>query len=193
MTGLPRFEDALAYAARVHEHHTRKGPEGIPYVAHLLGVCALVLEDGGDEDEAIAALLHDAVEDQGGRPRLDEIRAQFGERVAAIVEGCTDAVDRTGLTSLERKRRVVRSLPAKNPSVLRVLLADKLHNARAMLRDHRRVGDELWTRFNVGREDQLAYYQQLVEAFRSTTQSPMVAELAETVALLAGNVETAPP
>lgn len=175
-----RFEDALLYAMHVHGGQLRKGGN-VPYTAHLLGVCALVLEDGGDEDEAIAALLHDAVEDQGGAERLEDIRSRFGERVAKIVEACTDAVDRTDLSSDERKRMAIDALPKKDDSALRVSLADKLYNARAMLRDYQQVGDELWERFNVGRDGQLAYYRQLADAFGVLTESPMANEFADAV------------
>ena len=189
MTLGPRFEQALVYAAHVHGGQLRKGTT-TPYLAHLLGVCALVLEDGGDEDEAIAALLHDAVEDQGGAERLADIRHRFGERVAKIVEGCTDAVDRSGLSSQERKRMAIEALPGKEPSAIRVSLADKLHNARAMLLDYRRAGDGLWTRFNVGREEQLEYYRKLADTFAALTDSPMTSALADTVREL--RVEAAP-
>jgi len=175
----PRFEEALIYAAHVHGGQRRKGPDGIPYIAHLLGVCALVLEDGGDEDEAIAALLHDAVEDQGGAERLEDIRVRFGERVATIVQACTDAVDRRGLSSEERKRMAIEALPDKDASALRVSLADKLYNARTILHDYRLVGDELWERFNVGRDAQLSYYRRLADTFNVLTNSPMAVELAD--------------
>ncbi len=175
-----RFEQALVYATRIHRGQRRKGT-ATPYVAHLLGVCALVLEDGGDEDEAIAALLHDAVEDQGGAERHEDIRGRFGERVAAIVEACTDALDRTGLSSKERKRTAIEALPGKDGSALRVSLADKLYNARAVLRDYRQIGDRLWERFNVGRDGQLDYYRRLADAFSELTESPMAKELAGVV------------
>lgn len=175
-----RFEQALVYAAHIHGGQRRKGTD-VPYLAHLLGVCALVLEDGGDEDEAIAALLHDAVEDQGGAKRLEDIRARFGERVAQIVEACTDAVDRTGLSTEERHRMSIAALPGKDGSALRVLLADKLHNARAILRDYRQLGDGLWERFDVGRDGQLEYYRRLADRFSGLTDSPIASELADVV------------
>jgi len=178
-----RFERALVYTTQIHDGQTRKGTS-VPYISHLLGVCALVLEDGGDEDEAIAALLHDAVEDQGGAERLEDIRARFGERVAQIVEACTDAVDRAGLSSEERKQIAIAALPGKDKSALRVSLADKLYNARAILRDYRQVGDELWERFNVGRDGQLAYYRQLADAYGRLTDSQMAGELTDVVSEL---------
>jgi (p)ppGpp synthase/HD superfamily hydrolase len=148
----------------------------VPYVAHLLGVASLVLEDGGDEDEAVAALLHDVVEDQGGQPRLDEIEREFGPRVAHIVEGCTDAYVVPKPPWRKRKEDYIRAIPFKDESTRRVSLADKLYNARTILLDYRRVGEELWTRFNSD-SDQLWYYRALASAFRETTDSPLVDEL----------------
>ena len=147
-----RFDEALVYATHLHEGTFRK-ETSIPYVSHLLAVCARVLEDGGSEDEAIAALLHDAVEDAGGRERLGAIRARFGERVAAIVAGCSDTDQSPKPPWRERKERYIGHLKTEaDASTLRVSLADKLHNARAILRDHRAMGEAIWGRFNsVGR------------------------------------------
>jgi (p)ppGpp synthase/HD superfamily hydrolase len=170
-----RFERALEYATRLHREQRRKGND-VPYVAHLLGVTSLVLEDGGSEDEAIAALLHDAVEDQGGRPRLAEIEREFGSNVAHIVQGCSDADVTPKPPWRDRKTRYVAALASHDASVRRVSLADKLYNARTILLDYRRLGDELWKRFNP-ESDQLWYYRALVSAFRETTESPLVDEL----------------
>lgn len=157
-----RFERALLYAVHVHGGQVRKGTT-IPYVAHLLGVAALVLEDGGEEDEVIAALLHDAMEDQGGRPRLDDIRGRFGETVASIVEACTDAETIPKPPWLERKRTYIGHLrDVSDPAVLRVAAADKLHNARAILADVRRDGAITLDRFNGGRTGTVWYYACLV-------------------------------
>jgi GTP pyrophosphokinase len=175
-----RFSDGLVYAAELHQHQVRKG-SAIPYVGHLLSVAALVIEDGGDEDEAIAALLHDAVEDQGGRPTLEAIRLRFGERVASIVEGCSDAETLPKPPWHERKQRYILHLDDADASVLRVALADKLHNARAVLLDYRVIGDELWSRFNASREDTLWYYHAVLEVLRRRTRSPLVDELARTL------------
>jgi GTP pyrophosphokinase len=142
----PRFSGALVFAAELHQDRVRKGTD-VPYVAHLLSVAALVIEDGGDEDEAIAALLHDAVEDRGGRPTLEAIRSGFGERVATIVEACSDAEVTPKPPWRERKERYVQHLECAGASVLRVSVADKVHNARAILQDYRAVGEELWSRF----------------------------------------------
>jgi len=172
----PRFRDALQYAAALHSSQTRKGTR-IPYVAHLLSVSAIVLEDGGDEDEAVAALLHDAVEDQGGRPVLDEIRRRFGERVALIVEGCTDAEVVPKPPWRERKEHYIAHLRFASPDVLRVSSADKLHNARAILADFRRHGDALWDRFTADREGVLWYYRALVTAYREKGGGSVTEEL----------------
>jgi (p)ppGpp synthase/HD superfamily hydrolase len=133
-----------------------------------MSVSALVLENGGDEDQAIAALLHDAVEDQGGKPTLDTIRHLFGDRVADIVLECSDS-DATDpaqkLPSLERKRAYLRHLPTISIEALLVTLADKVHNARSIPGDYLQIGDEVWSRFNVGKEDQLAYYSGLFGDF----------------------------
>ncbi len=166
-----RFTRAVGYAARLHATQKRKGTER-PYVAHLLGVASLVLEHGGDEDLVIAALLHDAVEDQGGLPRLEEIRRKFGARVARIVDGCSDAYTDPKPPWHERKQR-----PNASPEVRMVCSADKLHNAREILGDYRAVGDELWDRFRGGKQGTLWYYRALVSAFREAGSNPLVEEL----------------
>ncbi|MGH3664953.1 MAG: HD domain-containing protein [Egibacteraceae bacterium] len=179
-----RFEGAFAYAHFLHRRQLRKGGD-VPYMAHLMGVAALVLEDGGDEDEAVAALLHDAVEDAGavpggGIPILNEIRRRYGDRVALIVEEVTDhdpAQDRPEWHI--RKKRYVESLPERTASH-RVSLADKLYNARALLSDYRQVGDQVWLRFSAGREV-LGYLRALADAFSEHTKSPMAADLDVTV------------
>jgi (p)ppGpp synthase/HD superfamily hydrolase len=174
------FDDALVYASLVHGGQRRKGTD-IPYIAHLLGVVSLVLEDGGDETEAIAALLHDAGGDQGGAPRVGDIRGRFGDRVANIVAACSDsdAVDpREKPPWRERKEKYLAHLRSCPPDVLRVSAADKLHNARAILTDYRRHGDALWKRFNAEGADQLWYYRSLVNTFRQMRPGPLTDELA---------------
>ena len=187
----PRFEEALGYAQRVHGGQTRKGTS-IPYMAHLLGVVSLVLEDGGNEDEAIAALLHDAVEDQGGTERLEDIRRRFGDRVAAIVMSCSQTLEEPAPSWKERKQRYLDHLrELTDEGKLRVSLADKLHNSRAMVANHRRLGDELFARFNAPKEDQCWYYEQLVEIFTaSPLRSGMIRSLAEAVAELFPSTDT---
>ncbi len=171
----PRFERAVALALGVHRTQPRKGTR-IPYVAHLLGVASLVLEDGGSEDEAIAALLHDAVEDGGGAPMLEQIRTTFGTEVADIVSGTSDTDEDPKPPWRERKERYIAHLRDAEPSVIRVSLADKLHNARAITRDLSTHGEELWRRFKP-ESDQLWYYRTLATVFRDISKSPMAAEL----------------
>jgi hypothetical protein len=143
---------------------------------------SLVLEAGGDEEQAVAALLHDVVEDRGGPERLEEIRERFGERVARIVAGCTQGSGEGEDAWDERRSRYVESLPEKEADVLLVSAADKLHNGRAMLRDVRLVGDDLFGRFGAPKEDVLGYYRGLRDGFRaSELDSWLVDELGRTV------------
>jgi len=176
-----RFEEALSWATRTHASQVRKGT-AIPYVSHLLAVASLVLEHGGDEDEAIAALCHDAVEDQGGAPVLSEIRGLFGEKVAAIVEGCTDTDVTPKPPWRARKEAYVAHVRLAPAPVLLVSAADKLHNARSILLDYRSRGNELWPRFSGGREGTLWYYRALVDAYRHAgAPAALVDELARVV------------
>ncbi len=168
--GNSRFPDAVAHAIKSHAGQFRKASEPkIPYYSHLIGVAALVLDHGGDEDEAIAGLLHDVVEDTlesgGGQAALAEIRERFGERVADIVAGCSDSFSRPKPPWEERKQGYVDKLTGAPPSVVLVSLCDKLHNASSLVEDYRILGDELWGRFKRGRESQLWYYEQLLGAF----------------------------
>lgn len=172
----PRFEEALQYAARLHADQKRKETQ-IPYMAHLMSVSALVLEDGGDEDEAIAALLHDAVEDQGGQATLETIRRRFGQRVARIVEGCTDADTTAKPPWRQRKEQYLAQIRDAPSGVRRVSSADKLHNARAILADFRREGDRVWQRFRGDKAGTLWYYRALVTAFREAGSGYIVEEL----------------
>lgn len=172
----PRFEEALIYATKLHAKQTRKRTN-IPYLAHLLSVTALVLECGGSEDEAIAALLHDAVEDQGGIDVLVEIRARFGKQVAEIVDSCTDSYEDPKPPWLERKEAYIAHLQEASPAARRVSLADKLHNARSILRDLRHDGDETWEKFNGGKEGTLWYYRTLRDTFNKLDNNFMVDEL----------------
>ena len=172
----PQFEDALVYAARIHALQKRKGTT-IPYVSHLLAVTALVLESGGDADEAIAALLHDAAEDQGGRARLEDIRRRFGDRVAEIVAGCTDTFDEPRPPWLERKMAYIRHIPEASQAVRRVALADKLHNVRCILTDFRAIGNKVFERFNADKRSELDYYRSLVSAFRASDGNGLLLQL----------------
>jgi (p)ppGpp synthase/HD superfamily hydrolase len=165
----PKFEEALLLAVRAHGDQLRKGSD-IPYVSHLLSVCALVLEDGGDEDEAIAALLHDTLEDCPEEVTASDLARRFGPRVANLVVQCTDTPpDYQGGPKAPwqwRKDAYVEQIRAERYPLCRVALADKLHNTRAIVLDHRRFGDEVWDRFNATKEDELSYHRALVEAFR---------------------------
>ncbi len=175
-----RFERALTYATRKHATQVRKGTD-VPYVAHLLGVASIALTYGADEDEAIAALLHDAIEDQGGAETREEIRRLFGERVAGIVDACSDTDVEPKPPWEERKKAYIAHLLEASPSARLVSAADKLDNARAILADYRTLGEGLWSRFNGGREGTLWYYRSLAETFRDFGLTPLVAELAEVV------------
>jgi (p)ppGpp synthase/HD superfamily hydrolase len=175
------FQRALVFACELHRDQVRKGSKGIPYIAHLLGVASIVIEDGGDEDEAIAALLHDGPEDRGGRATLERIRHEFGDRVADIVEGCSDTLEDPKPPWRERKEAYLVHLEEAPDEVLRVSLADKVHNARAILSDYREVGEELWSRFNGTREESLWYYRSLVEIFARRCSGPLAEELETTV------------
>lgn len=161
-----RFEEALRYTARLHRTQARKGSD-VPYVTHLLAVAAIVGENGGTEDEMIAALLHDAIEDQGGAATREEIRRRFGEHVAEIVEGCSDTDILPKPPWRERKEKYVAHVRSASPSVRLVSAADKLHNAHSILRDLHRDGDAVWQRFTGSKKEQLWYYRALVDAFRA--------------------------
>ncbi len=175
-----RFEQAAVYTAKLHANQVRKGTF-IPYVSHLLAVTAIALEHGANEDEAIGALLHDAVEDAGGRPRLDDIRARFGEAVAEIVAGCTDADTIPKPAWRERKERYIAHLEAATKSTLLVSCSDKLHNVRSIVADLR-AGIDVWSRFTGGKSGTLWYYRALVEAFGGRNVPPrLLAELTRNV------------
>jgi GTP pyrophosphokinase len=180
----PRFRRALAFAARLHATQFRKGTTR-PYVAHLLGVTSIVLTHGGDEDEAIAALLHDAVEDQGGKPLLRKIRERFGTRVARIVDACTDADTYPKPPWRERKERYLRHLRSAEASARLVSAADKIYNAQETLMDARIVGKEVWKRFHASREETLWYYGEVVKILQRKGPRTLAVELARIVDELA--------
>jgi (p)ppGpp synthase/HD superfamily hydrolase len=178
-----RFLAGVALASEVHGHQRRKGTQ-IPYLAHLLVVTGLVIEDGGDEDQAIAAMLHDAVEDGGGRPQLERIERSFGSRVASIVEACSDRIDPDDDTPwLERKRRYLAHLEeVRDDAILRVSLADKVHNSRSIVRDYRVEGDALWQRFTQKTaRNQLWYYGALLAFFERRRPGPLTEDLRRAV------------
>lgn len=171
-----KFEDALVYTTRLHRDQTRKGSE-VPYVTHLLAVAAIVGENGGTEDEVVAALLHDTPEDQGGEERLEEIRTRYGDGVAEIVDGCTDTYEDPKPEWGPRKEAYVAHMAEASTSVRLVSAADKLHNARSILTDLRALGDELWDRFTGGKDGTLWYYRALVDAYAGAGPNPVVEEL----------------
>ena len=172
-----RYSAALEYANELHRDQRRKGT-GAPYLSHLLSVSALVLEYGGDEDEAIAALLHDAVEDQGGEATLAQIRELFGARVAHIVEGCTEEQwQERGRRWQERKDDFLAALAKADNSVRLVVAADKLHNAYSYLRDYERYGSMLWSRFKNGRDGVSWFLRAAHDAIKAGGDLPILHEL----------------
>ncbi|HEY2474833.1 MAG TPA: HD domain-containing protein [Candidatus Cybelea sp.] len=189
-----RFDDAVAYANCVHATQRRRGTE-VPYLSHLLEVAGLVLEYGGNEEEAIAALLHDAPEDRGGLPRLEQIRQRYGDRVAEIVEGCSDSLvedPRNKEPWLQRKERYQQRLRVTNDaSVLLVSVADKLHNARQTVSDLQHLGPTVWGRFHSTPAQALWNYRELMKAYHASNDprvrhvladlEPVVDELARHV------------
>jgi (p)ppGpp synthase/HD superfamily hydrolase len=183
----PRFRQALDYASVLHARQARKGTK-VPYLSHLLAVCGLVLEDGGDEDEAIAALLHDAVEDQGGKPVLEEIRRRFGSKVAGIVAECTDTDEVPKPPWRKRKEEYLARLPEASPEALRVSCADKLHNLRSIVTDYRRIGERVFDRFSAGRDETLWYYRSLVGVYTARGAGALADELGRVLRDLEGLV-----
>jgi (p)ppGpp synthase/HD superfamily hydrolase len=160
----PRLQRAFRYAAKWHDGQSRKST-AVPYLSHVMAVASLVLEAGGDEDLAIAALLHDVVEDCGGMPRLREIRRMFGSRVAHIVEGCTDTFVEPKPDWVERKRGYLEEVKHADDETRLVSASDKLHNVRTILADFRNHGDAIWIRFNGKKEGTLWYYRALSDEY----------------------------
>jgi (p)ppGpp synthase/HD superfamily hydrolase len=176
-----RYGDALLFALDLHANQVRKGSK-TPYIAHLLSVSALVIEDGGNEDLAIAALLHDSVEDQGGLIVLDAIREKFGDHVANIVLGCSDSFTEPKPPWRERKEKYLEHLRVADHDIQLVSLADKLHNARSILRDLQTKGNQTWEKFNGKKEGTIWYYHALADIFSaSDISSPMCEELNQTI------------
>ena len=171
-----KFESALLYATQLHRYQERKG-SGVPYITHLLAVASIVGENGGTEDEVVAALLHDAPEDMGGEERLDDIRRRYGHAVAGIVQGCTDTYEDPKPAWRPRKERYIAHVVDAPRSVRLVSAADKLHNARSILADLGAAGEDLWNRFTGGKEGTLWYYRALVDAYKKAGNDPPVEEL----------------
>ena len=189
----PRMVEAIDLAFRLHGHDTRKECK-VPYLAHVLNVCALVIQDGGDEDEAVAALLHDALEDKPEKIKVREIKARFGGKVAEIVTLCTDT--KKGFKGgdkgpwRERKERYLMEIKHHDPALLRVTVADKIDNARAIIFDHKHVGERVWKRFKAGRDEQLWYYGAALQVYRDVGfKGPLLEDLGalvEELKLLSG-------
>ncbi len=186
-----QFSKALVYAELKHHNQVRKGGD-IPYLGHLLSVAGLVLDDNGSETQAIAALLHDCVEDAGGPPTLEEIRVNFGADVARIVAECSDTDETPKPPWRDRKQKYIAHLAEVGEDTLLVSLADKLDNSRAILRDYRAHGPALWQRFTVkDPDDHLWYYGELLGAYRSRgAESWMVEELGRVLDQLGGLVRS---
>lgn len=175
-----RFNEAFLFAAEKHASQTRKRTD-VPYISHLMSVASLVLEAGGGEDEGVAALLHDVVEDCGGYPVLEEIRQRFGDRVATIVEGCTDAYTIPKPPWKQRKLDYLEVLRRADEDVRLVSAADKLHNVRSILADYRREGDSVWERFSGRRDGTLWYYRAVLDVLRQGKANRLVDELERVV------------
>ena len=165
-----KFFQAMAYATEAHKTQVRKSTN-IAYISHPFGVAALIIEAGGDEDQAIAGLLHDVAEDCGGEPRLTEIAELFGERVAKIVRGCSDSLvadEKDKAPWKVRKQTHLDHLKSTDADILIVTAADKTHNARAIATDIQSIGDEVWERFNATEADILWYYDSMYAALRQS-------------------------
>src|SRR5215472_12646079 len=171
-----RFDRAFLYAAEKHAAQKRKKTD-VPYISHLMAVAALVLEAGGGEDEAIAALLHDVVEDCGGHPVLEDVRNRFGDRVASIVDGCTDAYTIPKPPWKARKLEYLDHLREAAEDVRLVSAADKLHNVRTILADFRKDGDSVWERFSGRRDGTLWYYRAVLDVLREGKPNRLIEEL----------------
>ena len=174
------MQKAFRYAAQKHAGQTRK-QTAVPYLSHLMAVTSLVLEGGADEDMAIAALLHDVVEDCGGMPRLREVRKMFGARVAKIVEGCTDSFSDPKLPWIDRKKEYLKRLKHEDAETRLVSASDKLHNVRTVIADYRQDGEAIWKRFSGGREGTLWYYRALNREFQRRKANRITRELAVAV------------
>ena len=174
---------AFVFAAEKHKRQTRKA-SSIPYIGHLMGVASLVLEAGGDENLAIAALLHDVVEDCGGAPMLKQVGRRFGPRVAKVVDGCTDAYSEPKPPWRERKEKYIARLRHEDKDTRLVSAADKLNNVRSIISDYRAVGESVWSRFKGGREGTLWYYRTLRDEFLRDEPNRITRDLALAVSEL---------
>jgi len=182
----PRLAEAFAMALELHGGQTRKGSDA-PYLTHVMAVAAMVGEYGGNEDQVIAALLHDAVEDQGGQSTLERIRAAFGDTVAAYVLACSDSVTPSESDKAPwraRKEAHIAKVAALPPEVKLILTADKIHNGRSVMAAHGDCGAAVWNRFKGGREGTIWYYRAMREALGQGWDHPLLYELDELIARL---------
>ncbi|GAB4460147.1 MAG: HD domain-containing protein [Elainellaceae cyanobacterium] len=175
-----RFADAFTYALHLHRYQSRK-VNAAPYISHLMAVAALVLEDGGSEEEAIAALLHDAVEDQGGEPIYTEILRRYGSQVAAIVHDCTVPPRAASQTWKSHKLDYLNQIRHASPEAQRVILADKLHNVRSLITNLRQTGESTWSAFAASKADNLWLHQELADLFEQYAHSSLVAEFRQQI------------
>ena len=182
MSERPRIEEAFLLAADLHRGHTRKRTE-TPYIFHLMAVAALVAEYGGDEEQIVAAFLHDAIEDAGGASTRELIRERFGDDVVRLVDGCTDTDEDPKPPWRPRKEAYLARLRRESPRVRLVSTADKVHNARSIVADLR-AGEDIWERFTGGKEGCLWYYDAVLEAARDGWSHPVLDELTRTVTIL---------
>ena len=179
-----RFAEAVAMANELHSGQFRKGTK-IPYISHPLIVAGTVLQNGGDEDEAIAAVLHDTVEDCGGKPVMEKIRQRFGEKIAGLVSGCTETDVQPKPPWRERKERYIQNIKSASPSVRLISCADKLHNAASILSEYKKVGAKVWDRFKGDKSETLWFYSAMVSALRAAGEDrPILDELEATVKAL---------
>ncbi len=178
-TYTERVLEALAKAFEWHKEQRRRGPERVPYVTHLLGVASIVGEYGGDEDQFIAALLHDAAEDQGGQQTLDEIERMFGLRVAELVLACSDTLEKPKPEWRQRKEKHLAEAAQAAPDARLILAADKLHNMRSVYRSLRQHGEDTWKAFKGGREGSIWYFESMFEALCQDWDHPILETLKE--------------
>ena len=178
-----RLAEAFAYAEEIHRGQARRKTEA-PTLSHLMAVASLVMENGGDEDQAIAALLHDGPEDCGGRAILERIRERFGDLVAALVEDCTDTMESPKPDWQTRKRKYLDHLETVGDKSLLISICDKVHNARSLVAGYRQEGDAFWDRFTATPRQTLWYYTTLLEIFRRRRNpqiEPLISQLGRSV------------
>lgn len=181
--------DAFAYTYELHKGQVRKRTH-VPYITHLMAVSAIVGEYGGTEDQVIAGLLHDAMEDQGGRATLEKIRTRFGDIIADYVDGCSDAEGEPKAPWMERKQTFIDAAKTADPDLRLIIAADKIHNGRSILKDLRVYGNDLWGIFNGGRDLTLWYFDEVLEALSTGWEHPILSELTDVVARIKGTAES---